>query len=280
MENTHNRHYPAEIFGYPINKQSEIITKIRNAYQCPFMRNEKCTKLSRLLEYPFGVCSTWWPGNNPLVICPRRLLQKNTIFANVANYIFGNTNNVLLFSEVKLKNIGTFDYVLVKHKPISSEIEDFCIVEFQSCSTTSTGKLVDAMKDFMNGENIMGKHYTYGMNTYNDIKLSFVQMLNKGQVLELWNKKIVWVIQKYLYDNMVNRFHLQNLELNKKDANLFFIFDIDYSNSDEYEIYLYSMSSSTIGNLMMAFRNSELPKIDDFIKMLHKKLKLNLGVEI
>jgi len=105
-------------------------------------------------------------------------------------------------------------------------------------------------------------------------------MLNKGQVFELWNKKIVWVVQKYLYDNMVNRFHLQNLELNKKDANLFFIFDIDYSNSDEYEIYLDSMSSSTIGNLMMAFRNSELPKIGDFIKMLHKKLKLNLGVEI
>jgi len=99
-----------------------------------------------------GICSTWWPNNSPIAICPKRLLQGKTIFINVANYVFGGIDDVLLFSEVKLKRIGTFDFVLVKHKPISNEIDDFCVVEFQTDSTTGTGKLVKAIKDYTKGE--------------------------------------------------------------------------------------------------------------------------------
>jgi len=58
----------------------------------------------------------------------------------------------------------------------------FRAVEFQSDSTTGTGKLVDALKDFMNGEDVSNKNYAFGMNTYNTIKLSYIQMLMKGQV--------------------------------------------------------------------------------------------------
>ena len=110
MNNTHRKHYPAEIFGYPVE----------------------------------------------------------------------NKSNVLLFSEVKLKRIGTFDFVLVKHKPISDEIDDFCVVEFQTDSTTGTGKLVRAIEDYIQDKDITKNSYAFGMNTYNTIKLSFIQMLNKG----------------------------------------------------------------------------------------------------
>jgi hypothetical protein len=132
----------------------------------------------------------------------------------------------------------------------------------------------------MNGQDIKKNSYAFGMNTYNDIKLSFIQMLNKGQVFEVWNKKIVWALQKYLYDNMINRFCLQNMQFNERDANIFFVYDIDYSSSEFYKLFRVSMQSSTIENLMEAFRNVELPKIDDFIKILYKKLKLDLGVSL
>jgi hypothetical protein len=186
-----------------------------------------------------------------------------------------------LFQEVKLKKIGTFDFVLLKHKPLSNEIEDFCVVEFQTDSTTGTGKLVNALKDYMSGKDIPNNSYAFGMNTYNTIKLAFVQMLNKGQVFEAWDKKIVWVVQKYVYKNMVDRFRLQNMEIDRKDANIFFIYDIDYqTDPNRYILSIEKTKSSTTENLMKAFRSSELPQLDDFVKVLHKKLKLNLGIKV
>ena len=281
MNNAHRKHYPAEIFGYPIENKSKVAEQVRKEYLCPFSNKERCSKQSRLLTCPMGICSTWWPNNSPIAICPKRLLQDKTIFINAANHVFGNTNNVLLFSEVKLKRIGTFDFVLVKHKPISDEIEDFCVVEFQTDSTTGTGKLVKAIEDYMHDKDITKNSYAFGMNTYNTIKLSFIQMLNKGQVFEVWNKKIIWAVQKYVYKNMVDRFGLQGMKLNKNDTNLFFIYDIDYhSNPNRYQLKVEEIKSSTIENLMKAFRGADLPEIDDFIKVLHKKLRLNLGVKI
>ena len=45
---------------------------MRNAGKCPFT-GEKCTKESRLLNIPFGVCSVWY-GGTPRIICPNRFL--------------------------------------------------------------------------------------------------------------------------------------------------------------------------------------------------------------
>jgi len=281
MNNTHRKHYPAEVFGFPIRNKSKEAENIRRKYICPFNNNNKCSKQSRLLTYPMGVCSTWWPNNSPIAICPRRLLQDKTIFVNAANHVFGGIDNVLLFSEVRLKGIGTFDFVLVKHKPISDEIEDFCIVEFQTDSTTGTGKLVKAIEEYIKGEDITRKPYAFGMNTYNTIKLAFVQMLNKGQVFEVWNKKIIWAVQRYVYKNMVDRFRLKGMRYNEEDANLFFIYDIDYgSNPNNYQLVLEEIKSSTKENLMRAFQGADLPKIDHFMEVLHKKLRLNLGIKI
>ncbi len=258
MNNTHKKHYPAEIFGFPVESKSKEAKQVRKRNLCPFSNKDRCSKQSRLLTYPTGICSTWWPNNSPIAICPKRLLQDKTIFINAANHVFGDTDNVLLFSEVKLKRIGTFDFVLVKHKPISDEIEDF-----------------------MQDKDITKNSYAFGMNTYNTIKLSFIQMLNKGQVFEVWNKKIIWAVQKYVYKNMVGRFGLQGMKLNKSDANLFFIYDIDYHpNPDKYQLTVEDIKSSTIEDLMKAFRGADLPKIDDFMKVLHQKLRLNLGIKI
>jgi len=281
MDNTYRKHHPAEIFGFPIRNKSKEAENIRRKYICPFNNNNKCSKQSRLLTYPMGVCSTWWSNNYPIAICPKRLLQDKTIFINAANHVFGGIDNVLLFSEVRLKRIGTFDFILVKHKPISNEIEDFCVVEFQTDSTTGTGKLVKAMEDYIKGEDITKKSYAFGMNTYNTIKLAFIQMLNKGQVFEVWDKKIIWAVQRYVYKNMVDRFGLQDMKYNDEDANLFFIYDNGCnSNPNHYQLVFEEIKSSTIENLMKAFQGTDLPKIDDFVRVLHKKLRLNLGIKI
>jgi hypothetical protein len=47
---------PSEIFGYPIGNQSDEAKNVRERYWCPFA-DKACNKGSRLIDFPFGVCS-------------------------------------------------------------------------------------------------------------------------------------------------------------------------------------------------------------------------------
>ena len=67
---------------------------------------------------------------------------------DVAAHYFGDLDNIVDFPEVRLLNVGNIDFVLVKHKPMRPEVEDFVSVEFQSDSTTSTDALVQGITDF------------------------------------------------------------------------------------------------------------------------------------
>ncbi|MBD3184685.1 hypothetical protein GF312_20560 [Candidatus Poribacteria bacterium] len=93
-------------------------------------------------------------------------------------------------------------------------------------------------------------------------------------------KKIVWIVQKYFYDDMKKRFALKELDFNPDSSNYFLVFNIDISCPDKYEIVLQESHSSTINNLLKAFQNIDIPKVNNFIRKLHTKLRLNLGVEI
>lgn len=272
-----NAHYPVEIFGYPYNCTSSEAQKSRSKYWCPFTA-EQCSKQSRLLSYPMGVCSVLHMGSK-IAICPARFRQDKTVFIDVCTEVFGTINNVLLFPEIGLTSVGTFDFVLVKHEPIGSKVEDFCIVEFQTDSTTSTGQLVKALKDFMNGIDVSARRYNYGMNTYNTLKLAYIQMLYKGQVLENWNKNIVWICQEYVFDNMVQRFHLSNLKYNVNSSTHFFVYSF-FDTGSQYKLKMIDKRSSTISNLITAFTKQPIHNIDTFIKNLEGKIKLNLGVTL
>ncbi len=268
---------PNEIFTYPVENKSEEARKAVREYYCRFLEG-KCDKQSRTINYPMGVCSVNHSRTKP-IICPHRFLENNLVFKNACDSAFGTINNVLLFSEVKLSNVGSFDFVLVKHKPISNKVEDFCIVEFQSDSTTGTGNLVKALKDFMRGVNVLQNRYQFGMNTYNTIKLSYIQMLIKGQVMEKWGKNIFWVMQKYVFDNMVNRFHLNDLDYSPRHKTQYHIYNL-VAGSNIYKLKLADKKSTTIANLLKAFTHQPTPSLDTFVGVLERKIKLKLGLII
>lgn len=268
---------PNEIFTYSVEDKSELASRAVNEYHCRYLDN-KCDKKSQGVQYPMGVCSVNYGVNKP-IICPHRFLENNSVFINAATSAFGDTNNVLLFKEIGIRRVGTFDFVLVKHKPISSQVEDFCIVEFQSDSTTATGALVDALKDFMNGEDVSQNAYPFGLNTYNTLKLSYIQMLIKGQILERWNKNVFWIMQKYVYDNMVNRFGLIDLGDNPAYKTHYHIYDLFQENAG-YVLKMVETHSTTNANLIRAFTHQPTPNIDTFIKVLEKRIKLKLGLTI
>jgi len=131
----------------------------------------------------------------------------------------------------------------------------------------------------MKGEDVLQNKYQFGMNTYNTIKLSYIQMLIKGQVMERWNKNIFWVMQKFVYENMVKRFGLVDLNYNTNHSTQYHIYDL-VKNNDVYNLKLTDKKSTTIANLLKAFTHQPTPSLDDFIKLLHEKIKLKLGLTI
>lgn len=265
---------PNEIFTYPLSNKTRITRDAISNHSCRFT-GSVCTKKSRMIKYPMGVCSVNY-GEEKLIICPNRFLEDNIVFENICMRAFGTTDNVLLFREVRLNRVGVFDFVLVKHKPISSQIEDFCIVEFQSNSTTNTGNLVNALNDFMNGKNT-NKSYNFGMNTYNTIKLSYIQMIIKGQVMESWNKKIFWVMQDFVYDNMVNRFNLYDLNPDEEENSHYHVYDLipGPNNENIYNLKLKQEKSINVSKLIKGLIDQPTPSVDKFILKLEKKIEFN-----
>jgi Restriction endonuclease NotI len=188
---------PSESFGYPFSNETKKAADTRSKHWCPFV-DKVCYKQSRLIRYPFGVCSAH-VNNDEVALCPRRFLDGHAVFTDIAQHHFKTINDILVFPEIRLKDIGSFDFVMLKHKPMSFEIEDFVAIEFQTGQTTGTGKLVEGLKDYLARKSVSEKSYGFGLNLADVWKRSFTQILNKGVIMENWGKKIYWVVQEPVY---------------------------------------------------------------------------------
>jgi hypothetical protein len=226
-----------------------------------------------------GVCSVQY-GHQVIALCPRRFLQDNIVFQDIADHHFNTRDNLLIFSEIGLAGTGNFDYVMVKHKPLSSDIEDFAIIEFQTGQTTSTGKLVQALKDCLGGKNVKEKSYAFGLNMADIWKRSFTQILNKGIVLERWGHKIYWVVQEPVYQNLLDRYNLNGMRYHKGHSTVFATYDLREKRG-KYELYRTRIESSTIDNLFKAFRNNpNMPSKDVFVAKLKDKIKAKIHLKL
>jgi len=169
---------------------------------------------------------------------------------------------------------------MVKHRPFSSEIEDFIVIEFQTGQTTGTGQLVKGLKDFIKGEDIHGRSYGFGLNLADIWKRSFTQILNKGIVLENWGHKIFWVIQEPVYQDFLDRYNLGGMAYDDKHTTVFVIYDLR-QNPDKYDLYQTRIESSTTDDLFKAFRNNpNIPSKEKFVNKLNAKLKAKLALKL
>ena len=275
---------PLEIFGYSPADNSEAAQKARTTHWCPFA-DRTCSKRSRLLDYPFGVCSVQHHGQYAS-ICPKRFTEQGKlagvplVLEDVANHYFGSCNNVVAFSEVKLSGIGVIDFVLVHHKPMVPDVDDFVAVEFQSDSTTGTGTLVQSMRDFQSGENIQQINYRFGMNTYDSIKRSITQLFNKGLVFESWGVKSYWIIQEYFYADLVRRYGLKVDGYLQSDSSRFALYNL-VQHEDRHNLVLSRIVSASVDEIYQAMRNNpSAPTKDAFVALLNKKLRAKLRLEI
>lgn len=273
---------PAEIFGYPVENRSYAAQDVRRQHWCPF-REGRCDKKSRLIDFPFGVCSVEYDGGI-LTICPRRFEECGSIggvarvLENIAVHYFGNTDNIVIFPEVKLPNVGSIDYVIVRHKPMQSAVDEFVAVEFQSDSTTDTRGLVDGIRDFREGHDLQSRSYKFGMNTYDSLKRAITQLMNKGIVCEAWSSKCYWVIQEYIYANLVTRYGFKENGFSPKHASVFALYDM-VTNRDRLTLAPVRFVSTSVEEIYQAMRNNPaVPNKDVFVEKLNAKLRLRLCV--
>lgn len=272
---------PAEIFGYPVRNRSRAAENARRRHRCPFME-QQCDKKSRLIDYPFGVCSVEH-GGEIRAICRRRFDEPGDlagvprVLEDVALHYFGSTDNIVLFPEVKLPNVGNVDFVIVKHKPMRAEVDDFVSVEIQANSTTSTGGLVQGIQDFSAGRDVSSQSYKFGMNTYDSIKRAMTQLMNKGIVYEAWDAKCYWVIQEYIYANLVNRYGFKDDGFLPEQASRFALYDIVPSRG-RLTLTPTRYISTSVDEVYQTMRNNPaLPRKDAFVNNLNTKLRLRLS---
>jgi len=279
----HKGNRPAEIFGYHFNDVSLEAKQARKKHWCPFT-DRLCSKRSRLIDYPFGVC-TVEHGNGFYTICPRRFEERGTlegiprVLENIALHYFGDFANLVLFSEVKLPNVGTMDFVLVRHKPMKAEVDDFIPLEFQSDSTTGTSPLVQGLKDFVAGSDLLNKTYNFGINTYDTIKRSITQLFNKGIVYENWGIKSYWIIQEYIYANLVKRYGLKQDGFSDVHASRFALQELSFT-GNKLSLNATRFVSVSVDEIYQAMRiNPGLPGKGQFIASLNEKLRARLSLK-
>lgn len=274
----HPPKYPSEIFGYPYLNTTAKAKEARAKHWCPFV-DKVCYKQSRLINYPFGVCTAHANGQE-IALCPRRFLDGHTVFTDIAQHQFHTISDILVFSEVGLTDIGNFDFIMVKHKPMSSEIEDFVAIEFQTGQTTNTGKLVQGLKDFMAGQAVGYKPYGFGLNVFDIWKRTFTQVLNKGVIMETWNKKIYWVVQEPVYKFFETKYNLQNLTYKPQHSTVFALYDLEPARQS-FELKASRKISASMDQLFDAFRNNpNIPPLEKFLSGLKRKIEAEAQISL
>lgn len=225
-----------------------------------------------LIDYPFGVSSAH-VNDDEVALCPRRFLDGHTVFKDIAQHHFNTVNDILVFSEIRLEGVGSFDFVMVKHKPMSPEIEDFAAIEFQTGQTTGTGQLVQGLKDYLGGESVFQKSYGFGLNIYDIWKRSFTQILNKGVIMENWQKKIYWVVQEPVYRYFETRYNLQSLEFQPQHSTVFTLYDLKRT-KEAFELVASRKISASMDRLFSAFSsNPNIPSVEKFLDAIKRKIE-------
>jgi hypothetical protein len=272
-----------EVFGYFINDLSSEACWIRQKHWCPFTEST-CDRTSLSIDYPLGIC-TVLHDRYVYAICPHRFEGSGTIekiplvLENILLHYFGSINNLVTFSNIKLPNHGTIDYVIAHHKPFKLEIDDFVAVEIRSFIPTSTVALIQSLKDIMAGKNLLDMAYHINIDVDRSIKRFLSQVLEKGIVYENWGIKSYWVIQEYIYANLVKRYGLKRDGYSEEHASRFALQELSLEDN-QVKLQSTRYVSVSVDEVYQAMRNNpSLPKKDQFVATLNEKLKARLNLK-
>jgi len=209
------------LFGIDVAANLDVNWKQLVSDQCCPYTSSKCFKVRKSLpEISIGTCIVRHGRNSqPIMICPRRFLQRRQVFVDSLHLLHGHTpgNELHIVPEVAVPE-GSVDYMLVS--ALDGRVLDFVGLEIQTLDTTGTiwperQRLLERL-GISDGSEDVSSTKGFGMNWKMTVKTILVQLHHKIGTFEHLNKKLVLVIQDKLLSYMRNAFNFGHLERSRQ----------------------------------------------------------------
>lgn len=272
--NKHDHQPLGEVFGFPIDNQSERAIRYRENKLCPFNNVvSNCTKNS--VEFPLGVCSLYHK-EQPVIICPTRFREDWKIVSDAASFIFDAKEVWTHVGEVRLKDkfgkpAGNIDYVLVSYDK-RGRVLDFGSLEVQSVYIS--GNLTGPFTAYLeaptpNFEWMQAFKYPKPDFLSSSRKRLIPQIIAKGSILNQWKKKQVIALQTCFYDTFPPL-----TEVSSEESDLaFFLYDlVPLSHENRLEINLSKVVYTKFAIALEQMARFEAGPITGFTQLLQQKL--------
>lgn len=218
-----------------MNTQKKFVTRLEKSE--PHISIGTCSVLTGL-------------ASNPVIICPKRLLERRQIFNDCLHLLTNHEpgNELHIVSEVSIPG-GSVDFFLVSTR--REIVVDFVGIELQTLDTTGTvwperQRLLKELGVLRVG---LGEdsNKTFGMNWKMTAKTILVQMHHKIQTFEHLNKKLVLVVQDHLLNYMKREFNFSKMNPNASlgDSMHLHSYSMDLQEDRSYRINLNTRLSTT-----------------------------------
>lgn len=263
-----------EVFGFPIENETDRAKRYRANKLCPFNNIvSNCTKNS--IEFPLGVCSLHHRGKQ-VIICPIRFREDWTIISDAANFIFEEKSVWTHVGEVRLKDkfgksAGNIDYVLVSYDD-KGRVLDFGSLEVQAVYIS--GNLTGPFTAYLEAPTptfSFTQAFKYPKPDYlsSSRKRLIPQIIAKGSILKQWNKKQVVALQTSFYNTLPP---LPEVDKSESDF-AFFIYDlVPEKNTQTLCLKLQRVVYTKFASALEQIAKFEAGSISQFTEHLQKKL--------
>jgi Restriction endonuclease NotI len=269
----------SELYTVSTNAVGENWNKIVADQQCLFL-NKKCIKTRKTHpDISIGICTVKY-GDNDVIICPHRLLEKRKIFIDCIHLLTMHEpgNELHVISEISVPG-GSIDYILASVK--DNKIKDFVGIELQTLDTTGT--VWPERQRFLKSLNISVEDRdsesfkTFGMNWKMTAKTILVQLHHKIETFEHLSKHLVLVIQDCLLNYMQKEFSFSHISNTAKigDSMHFHSYQLKEKDSS-FILSLYQRMSTDSNGISkcMGLRAEANIELDIILRNLESKISV------
>jgi restriction endonuclease NotI len=244
--------------------------------QCPFV-GKRCYKVRKSRpDISIGTCTVEY-GNEPIIICPLRLLERRLIFTDCLHLLSHEPGNELhLIPEISVPG-GSVDYIMASVR--EGKVRDFVGIELQTLDTTGT--VWPERQRFLKSKGLnnisradLVNTRGFGMNWKMTAKTILVQLHHKIQTFEGVNKHLVLVVQDRLLTYMAKEFSFGHLNQPRPvDPMHFHAYKLRSTNSGHQLVLEKRMSTDTAGIAKcLGLQGEAKVELDIILKLIEDKL--------
>jgi len=268
----------AEVFGFPIEIESQKAQRYRKQKLCPFNNKvPNCTKDKA--NNPLGVCSVWHNGTS-VITCPTRFREDWVIIENASAFAFGSKANWTSLSEIKLvdkngQSAGNIDFILVQYNE-AGQLIDFASLEVQGVYIS--GNLRNPFEEYIKKQSKdfeWPRGYNYPKPDYlsSSRKRLIPQMLYKGGIFQSWKRKQTVALQKSFFDTLPN---LPTTTKSKADV-AWFLYDLKFNKEqNQNNLVLVDTIYTEFEPALLRVTTPEPGDVSGFINILQTRLDEHL----